>query len=183
VNWDSLDAQVRTVPSPVDRTRHYSEFNIIFANSLDFGVRDDNSSMIAMHTVATQAQVQLMLNLDRKELDIQFPLALDGKTRMFRFRLPFALLAHIYKSTNRPKNQTSLIIPFEAPPQFFIQMYEGEKLPGSQTHTSHSPKERNWISWNTWNRETDVVTARLKQSLRNTPLMNHKDKAMIDIGK
>jgi RNA-dependent RNA polymerase len=177
-----MNSQARTVPSPVNPSRHYSKLNIIYANSLDFGIKDEESSMITMHTVAAHGKVRLMLNLERKELDVQFPTRLDDRVRQFRFRLPFALLAQIYKSTAHPKGQTSLIIPFDSPPQFFIQKYEGEKLPSGQTHTSFSPKERSWIDWNTWFRETDVVADQLKQKLRGTPLMNHKDQATIDIG-
>lgn len=174
---------VRTVTSPVDRSKQYPEQNIIFANSLDFGVSDEKSSMITMRTVATQGKVQCMLNLDRKELDIQFPLQLDGQTRRFMFRLPFAPLTTICKSKDSSANQTSLIIPFDSPPQYFMQMREGEQLPSGKTHSSFSTREKTWNRWNTWFRETDVVNAQLKQSLRETPLMNHKDNVVVDIGE
>jgi RNA-dependent RNA polymerase len=181
--WESSRSLVRTVPSPVDPRKHYHEINILSANTVDFGIRDGPSSMIAMHTVAAHGNVQLMLNLERKELDVQFPLKVDGRTRNFRFRLPFALLARVYKSAEHTPGQTSLIIPFDSPPQFFIQKYDGEKATNGVTHTSFSRKEKFWSDWNTWFRETDVVDGRLKKSLQETPLMNHKDTAIIDIGK
>lgn len=138
--------------------------------------------MIAMHTAQGQGQVQITLNLDRKELDIQFPQKVGNEMRKFRFRLPIALLSHIYKDTKCAPRQTALVIPFESPPQFFIQRHEGERLTNGRTHTSFYTKDRRWTDWNTWFRETDVVDAGLKRSLQEMPLINHKDKAVIDIG-
>ena len=175
--------KVRTVPSPVNPSRHYHEYNILFANSVDFGTKDAEKSMIVMHSVGARSRVQLKLDLERKELDIQFPLEVDDNMRKFRFRLPIAQLSHVYRSVTSVEGQTSLIIPFDSPPQFFIQKLEGEKLTNGGTHTSFSPKEKLWQDWNTWFRETDVVGTTLKRSLQKTALMNHKDTAIIDIGK
>ena len=181
--WDTMDPFVRTVPSPVNPSKHYHEFNILFANSISFGTNDAELSMIAMHTVEADGRVRLMLNLDRKELDIQFPLEVGGKMRNLRFRLPIALLSHIYKDANQGPGQTALIIPFNSPPQFFIRKAEGEKLTNGELHTSFSSNERLWNEWNAWFRETDVVNGSFKQTLQHMPLMNHKDTAIIDIGK
>lgn len=139
--------------------------------------------MIAMHTARGRGQVQIMLNLDRKELDIQFPQKVGDEMRKFRFRLPIALLSHIYKDTKCAPSQTALIIPSESPPQFFIQRHEGEHLTDGRTHTSFSAKDKRWTDWNTWFRETDVVDSGRKKSLQEMPLMNHKDTAVIDIGE
>jgi RNA-dependent RNA polymerase len=104
--WELLRPLVRTVPSPINPTKHYHEFNVLFANSIDFGSKDAKTSVIAMHTVLALNKVQLKLDLGRKELDITFPLKLDDKMRKFRFRLPIALLSHIYKDTTRRHGQT-----------------------------------------------------------------------------
>jgi RNA-dependent RNA polymerase len=190
VRWNKIDANKhtvptheRTVPSPINPSKRYQERNILFANSVDFGTQDAEKSLIKMHSVHAPGRVQLMLNLDRKELDIQFPLQIGTETRKFRFRLPFALLSHVYKDAKHVRGQTALIIPFGSPPQFFKQKLEGERLIDGRTHTSFSTKNRFWNEWNTWFRETDIVDTSLKKSLQGMPLMTHKNNAIIDIGK
>jgi RNA-dependent RNA polymerase len=178
-----LNPLVRTVPSPVDPSKHYYEFNVLSANSVDFGTKDAATSMIAMYNVQARGEVRLTLDLDRKGLDIQFPLTMDGMIRNCRFRLPIALLSHIYKVAHHLSDQTALIIPFDSPPQFFIQRYEGEEMKNDRVHTSFSTKDKLWVDWNTWYRETDMIDTGLKRSLQEMPLMNHKGSAIIDIGK
>jgi RNA-dependent RNA polymerase len=173
---------MRTVSSPVNPSKLYQESNIIFANSIDIGTQDAEKSMISMQAVKAQGSVRVMLNLDRKELDIQFPLELGNRKRQLRFRLPIALLSHIYKVAGTCRGQTALVIPFNFPPQFFIQRYEGEALTNGNKHTSFS-REKTWIDWFTWCRETDVVSDDLRKSLQKLPVMNHKGGAVIDIGK
>ena len=172
---------MRTIPSPVDPSKLYQETNVIFADSIDIGTQDAEKSMISMQAVKAQGNVRVMLNLDRKELDVQFPLLLGNKERRLRFRLPIALLSHIYKVTDTVPGQTSLVIPFNYPPQFFIQRYEGEALANGNKHTSFS-REKTWIDWHTWCRETDIVSNDLRNSLQKLPVMNHKGGAAIDIG-
>jgi RNA-dependent RNA polymerase len=174
---------VRTIPSPVDPRKHYYEFNTLLANSVDFGTTDAEMSMITMHTVQARGQVRFMLNLDRKELDIQFPQEIGNEMRQYRFRLPIALLSHIYKDSHCAPGQTAMIIPFDFSPQFFVQKQEGEELMSGDEHTSFSVNEKIWLDWHTWFRETDVVDMGLKEALKEMPLMNHKGAATIDIGK
>jgi RNA-dependent RNA polymerase len=183
MRWDDCGAVSRTVPSPVTPSTRYQERNILFANSVDFGTQDAEMSLIKMRTVHAPGRVQLMLNLDRKELDIQFPLKIDNEIRKFRFRLPFTLLSRVYKDANHIRGQTALIIPFGTPPQFFIQKFEGECLIDGRMHTSFSSKDRIWNEWDTWFRETDVVDTSLKKSLQGMPLITHKNDPIIDIGK
>lgn len=183
VRSDSYKSRVRTVPSPVNPSKHYPEFNILFANSIDFGTRDADMSMIVMHTTQARGKVQLRLDLDRKELDIQFPMSLGKNMRKFRFRLPIARLLDIYKDAKQLSGEMALIIPFDSPPQFFFQKYEGEYLINGGQHTSFSSKETKWNDWNTWFRETDVVETATRARLRGLPLMDRKDTAIIDIGK
>jgi RNA-dependent RNA polymerase len=187
VRYDIPGPRAYTVPSPVNPLKQYPERNILYANSVDFGTQDADKSLIKMRTVYAPGQVQLMLNLDRKEIDVQFPLKVGNdstdKLRKFRFRLPIALLSHIYKDANCDHKQTALIIPFGSAPQFFTKKFEGERLIDGRTHTSFSAKETPWIDWYTWFRETDVVDPDLKKSQQATPIMAHKENAIIDIGK
>jgi RNA-dependent RNA polymerase len=183
LSWEEVSSGTRTVRSPVSPEKHYRERSTLLANSVDFGVTDADKSIIVMHTARAREKIQLMLNLDRKEIDIRFPQKVGDKIRNVRFRLPIALMSHIYKQAHGTSNQTALIIPFETPPQFFIQRYENECLMNGQIHTSFSTKVKLWTEWDTWFRETDVVDADAKKNLQGVPLMNSKDTTIIDLGK
>lgn len=183
MRWENVRPFVSTIPSPVSPAKQYFEFNTLLANSISFGVRVDEMSMIAMQTVESQGRIQITLNLKHKELNIQFPLNIGNRTRKFRFRLPISLLSQIYKISNDSNSHATLIIPFDHPPLFFRQKSEGEDLGNGRKHTSFSAKERRWNDWNTWFRETDIIDDVTRDNLKGTPLMNHKDTAVIDIGK
>lgn len=141
-----------------------------------------DKSMIAMRTLRSPNGVRMMLNLVRKELDIQFSINMDNEMRKFCFLLPIALLSRIYKVTDSATGQPTLIIPFGSPPQFYMQRKEDEYLEDGTQHTSFS-KERFWNDWNTWFRATDIINNTIKKKLQVSPLMNHKNTAVIDIGK
>ena len=91
--------------------------------------------MIAMRTLSSSDEAaaattnttedfkpSVMLNLTRKELDVQFPINIDDELRKFRFRLPIPLLSRIYQTTDEITGRPALIIPFDSPPQFYMQM-------------------------------------------------------------
>jgi RNA-dependent RNA polymerase len=183
LDWELTSSAARTVRSPVNPSKNYPEIVTLFANSVDFGVTDMDKSMIVMHKVPARGKIQVMLNLDRKELDMRFPQKVGDEIRNLRFRLPIALLSHIYKDAHEPSKQTALIIPFESPPQFFIQRYENERLANGRIHTSFATKDKLWNEWDTWFREIDVVDTNTKKILQEFPLMNHKDTTIIDIGR
>jgi RNA-dependent RNA polymerase len=167
----------------VNPSKEYPEINIISANSIGFGTKDADLSMLVMYKAESHGNIRVMLNLDRKEVDIQFPMALGVTIRKYRFRLPIALLPRIFRvDCNRP-GQINLIIPFESAPQFFVQRMDGDVLSDGRTHTGFSEEEKTWIDWHTWFRETDVTHDSTNYSLKKVPLMNSKDKAIIDIGK
>ncbi|KAH6233119.1 RNA-directed RNA polymerase [Parastagonospora nodorum] len=174
---------VRKVPSPIDPKKQYCEFNTLLANTIDFGATDAKKSMIKMHSVRARRNVRLTLNLDRKELDIQFPQDVNDELRNYRFRLPIALLSHIYKDAGSAPGQGALIIPFESAPQFFVQKQQVEILSNDNDHTSFSTREETWLDWYTWFRETDIVESGVRAAMQERPLMNHKDMAIIDIGR
>lgn len=182
VRYDNVGLDDRKIPSPVNPSKSYHENNTIRANSIDFGIKDADKSMIVMHTVRSGGNVKVTLNLGRKELDIQFPQPIGNDTRMFRFRLPFARLPNLYRDAKSDSDQTAIIIPFEAPPQFFVRGREGERLLNGHVHTSFSRREKLWIEWYAWLRETDVLEPLIKKNMREMPVMNHKDKTVIDIG-
>ncbi len=178
-----MSPYVNPVISPVNPAQSYPEFNIQTANSIDFGYEDALRSMIAMRTIMSPGKVQVTLNLKKKEIDIQFPLKTDQQERKYRLLLPISLLSHIYKIFDKKTGQVTLIIPFKSAPRFFIQKREGEKLANGQPYTSFSSNEKLWSDWDTWFRETDVIDDFSREQLKDKPVMNHKDTAIIDIGQ
>jgi RNA-dependent RNA polymerase len=165
------------VPSPVNPTKTYHELNIFYANSIDIGMTVDEHAMSVMQTVETRSQVRMALSLGhRKELDFQFPCRIDGKVRNFRFRLPLSLVGIIYKVHDSAKEHCALIIPYETPPQFFMQK-EAENI-----NETCNPNDRTWIDWYSWYRQTDVVDGATRDHIKTIPVMTRKDGAIIDIG-
>ena len=171
------------ISSPINPAKQYYEFNLLLANSIDFGIKDGDMSMISMRSVTSQARIQMTLNLKKRELDIQFPLCIGRQTSNFRFMLPISLLSHIYKVPGPKTGQMTLIIPYETSPRFFVQKGERQDLGHGRYHSSFSAKDKIWSDWDTWYRETDIIDSVARTRLTNLPLMNHKDAAIVDIGK
>lgn len=130
-----------------------------------------------MHQVHGVAKIQIKLNLRRKELEIQFPLAIDDQSQTFCFRLPISQLSQVYK-TEDGNISSSLIIPFDRPPQFFVH-----KKPTMNDDSSFPSKERIWSVWSTLHRETDVVDYRTRREMQMRPLVVRGNSAIIDIGR
>ncbi|KAJ4362196.1 hypothetical protein N0V95_001544 [Ascochyta clinopodiicola] len=171
----SRDNNAWVIFHPVNPARLYQDRNILFADSIDFGVQMAELELAKMHEVRTKGNVQVTLDLKRKELDIQFPMTIDLESHNFRFRLPIAQLSRIY-TIHDGKNSSSLIIPFKVPPQFFVQ----KKL-NTRDSDFFPMKERFWKVWSTWFRETDVVDSRTWRQMQTMPLIHHKGSATIDI--
>ncbi|KAI4936303.1 hypothetical protein J4E85_001632 [Alternaria conjuncta] len=178
-----LPSQVKTVPSPANPAKSYYEINVLPVHGLDFGVNVADKTMIAMHTLRSPGSIYMTLNLMRKELDVLFSVDVDSEMRKFRFALPIALLSRIYKTADTITGQPTLIIPFNSPPQFYMQRSEGEHLEDGRQCSTFSRKERSWNAWDTWFRATDIINNAVKSKSQGLPLMNHKDTAIIDIGR
>ncbi|KAH9868719.1 hypothetical protein J1614_007791 [Plenodomus biglobosus] len=179
--FEVLQPFVNRIPSPVNPLKQYYEINILPAKAIAFGPRIADTGMIAMQTTQSPEGIYMMLNLKRKELDLQFPLKVSGQKRRHRFRLPIALISQIFKVPGKLAGQTNLIIPFDSPPQFFIQRHEGERLKDGTVNSSFTTNEKIWNDWCTWFRETDIMESKISERLRTAPLMNHKDTAVIDL--
>lgn len=166
------------VDSPVDPARKYQQSNIFYGNSIDFGTTTDENTMSIMNTARGTQGVRMTLNVgDRKELDIQFPLVIDNEMRRLRFLLPLSLLGKIYRVHDMGTSQSTLIIPFDSPPKFYMQLKE------QFIHQSCSNYFKSWSEWFSWYRQTDVVDGATGNRLKMLPVMNHKHTALIDIGK
>lgn len=185
LNYIFCQPLVRSVTSPINPKKSYCEFNILPAQAMTFGVRVADTAMIAMQTVQPRVSnsIYMTLNLQRKELDFQFPLEVSGRMRQHRFNLPFALLSQIYMVPDKHKGRTNFIIPFDSPPRFLTQRHDGEELEDGSEVTTFTRKDKIWSSWDTWFRETDIVESEISEDLRDKPLINHKTTATIDLGE
>jgi RNA-dependent RNA polymerase len=163
------------VKSPVNPARLYQESNILLASAIDFGITLAEKSLHIMRSLRSP-RVQVALNLgDRKELDVQFPFQIDEAIRKLRFRLPLSLVGLVYKISNHSTGGCDLIIPFDSPPQFFMQ--------AKDISMTCDVKERKWIDWQSWYRQTDIIDNASWDRLQRIPVMNHKGVVIIDIGK
>ncbi|KAF3040260.1 hypothetical protein E8E12_003541 [Didymella heteroderae] len=176
-NYEVRQPTLFTVASPINQGIQYQENNIIHANSIGFGMQTSDRSLVDMHEVHTAGQVQTKLNLRRKEVEIQFPLMIDQQPHKFSFRLPVSQLSSIYKTKNED-NSSSMIIPFDRPPQFFVH-----KKPTMEDDSLFPKKERTWSAWSLMFRETDVADSRTRREMQALPLLDGRGSAMIDIGR
>ncbi|CAI6337736.1 unnamed protein product [Periconia digitata] len=166
------------VTSPVNPHRQYYDANILFSDSLDFGITLAERTLDVMRNIGTNKGIQVALNLgDRKELDFQFPSKIDGQDRKLRFRLPLSLIEHVFLVDDSAKGGSALIIPFHTAPQFFMQCKKTE-IPKTCYH-----KDNVWLDWHTWYRQTDIVDVKTHDLLKATPVMNHHGEVIVDIGR
>ncbi|OCK83137.1 RdRP-domain-containing protein [Lepidopterella palustris CBS 459.81] len=175
-----------THASPIHPDIQYPERTTLVADSLDFGFMYDDISMMRMKTVYPYQSkpVQFVLNLMRKEIDIQFPLSLklslerqaiegiQAELRNFRFRFPLSQLQQIYE-LHEGEEKRILIIPFDSPPPFFKQTADTDS-----THDTH----KYWSDWQTWFRQTYIVNGEDYNALDHKPVMLQNERAVIDIG-
>ncbi|KAF2271207.1 RdRP-domain-containing protein [Lojkania enalia] len=169
-----LPLRVYTMPSPVIPEKKYFQFNSLLANSIDFGMTVAEKTMMVMQTAEEHNGVEFKLNLKRKEIAITFPIRIDGKNRIYRFRLPISLLGNIYMILAENTNQCALIIPFNNPPQFFEKTDIKKAL---QT------PDRVWNEWSTFTRVTEIVDKATEARMASQPVMNRREIAIIDIGQ
>ena len=178
--------RVLTPPSPVDPQIRYPERTILYADSLDFGFMYDETSMMRMRTIypTRSRPVQFVLNLLRREIDIQLPLHLElsrearryqnrqTDVHNYRFRLPIAQLQRIYEIPDGKEKRT-LIIPFDLPPAFFRQVQDIESTHDTMLY---------WNDWQTWLRQTNVLNDEDRNPVAIEPVMLQNERAIIDIG-
>jgi RNA-dependent RNA polymerase len=179
VPFERMSSIPATVASPVNPRKRYFEVNTFFADTLGFGTRTAQDASINMYTVQTKSRIQMTLDLKRKEIDIRFPLLIENSKSNLRFRMPFSLLSNIYRVVEEDTDEIALIIPFDNSPQFFVQ-----KTPtDSDDESAFSSNDLRWVDWNTWFRETDIVSGPTRKQMALKPLSNYRESAIIDIGQ
>ena len=175
---ERADSTLFTVTSPIDPKKIYYGLNIFHADSIEFGVAIAEHTMNTMRTVEASQAIKMALSLsNHKELILEFPIKIDGKTRQLRFELPLSLLETIYRVDGYTTGKTVLVIPFKSAPKFYMQK-EAHLI--HETCTSH---RRFWLDWFSWYRQTDIVDEKTRKELRKLPGMTNHESPIIDIGR
>lgn len=200
-NWDRLPARVSfqletgqrklltvelsndqrrnfTVSSPVRKDVKYDEKITLTGCSLDFGVLQDQESMIIMGSRGTsELGVKLVLDLKRLEIEISFPSVLKSgdniATRTFRFLIALDddfMLWHVAAD-----NAYVLHVP--RPPWYSKQLREA-------IYGTHSDDAKYWSTEDTWARQTDIFRDKVDiHSMDKSPVSLQKNFNAINIAR
>lgn len=170
-----------STPTNTSQTMH--------AESVDFGVMFDQSTMMNMRTVLPTREKGIRLRMDmfHKELSVEFPMHIvdprttsnqsnmqRGKydrTELFQFRIPFTQLKLLHQLVGQGQKLT-LLISMETPPKFFKQLDPSK---------SHDDTAVTWGESDSWYRQTDLVY--VPNGLRKASLTWRKTSPIIDLGK
>ena len=169
-----------TIPSPVNPTVHYPRSMVLNAESLDFGIMYNLTTMLGLHHVAGRVnEQQLRLNLFRKEFCIEFRLQTNDdsgtkpvrRMETFRFSIPLSGLKSVYR-TDAGNSRAALVISLRLPPCYFRKIAESE---------SHEEGSRLWFEDDVWYRQTDILDSPAKLRHRSTSLRRFN--SIIDLGR
>lgn len=175
VQVERIPSRIMTLQSTVSKGKEYKQFNTLSANSIDFGVRVADSTMMVMQTSTKPNGIKVMLNMWKKELQVTFPLIIDHKEQHYRFKLRISLLGRIHETKGASASERVLVIPFGSPPEFLKKEDDFGK--------TCKPRDRMWHEWAAWFRETDIVDKSTRQLMKLHPVTSRKDSAIIDIGE
>jgi hypothetical protein len=137
--------------------------------------------MMVMRTVvaAPEAEIEILLNVVRREIEVKFPLPLPSnahqnafETRTLKFCIPLDQIKQVYSETLFSHTHRFLIIPLDAPPKFTLLT--------DNIKSTHHHAENIWNEWQAWSRQTDLVEDRAW--LETKPSRFRKEKSIIDIG-
>ena len=171
--------------SPVNPQRRYPERMELYAETLDFGIMLQPSTMMSKKSIQSthKTPVKLIQNMRFQELTVEFQLVkpngqstsdpdpmTTGRTDLFRFRVPFQQMQTIYLVPG-PQDQLVLLVPLDIPPKFF------RKLSGIHTD---DPTAKSWFESDTWYRQTDVAC--VPSILRSSAVALEKSKPVLDLG-
>ena len=163
-----------TVSSPVNSSIHYPQIMTLHADSVDFGVMYNATTMLGLYEVAGRSKDQMMrLNLHRKTISIEFRLEMaNGKyVETFRFNIPLSELKVIYQTTVSDA-KAALVISLDHPPCCYRKIGESE---------SHEEGSRLWYEDDAWFRQTDILED--PAAFRRVPTALRKSGSVIDLGR
>lgn len=195
-----------THPSPVDKNMRYPELmvcvnwrrhtltnvilQIMHAESLDFGVMHDPTTMMDMcHVLPTpKTSIQFRQDMLHREIKVEFQMQIKdprqaqrnavsnglgqyNRTENFQFRIPFPQL-EVIRQIESQDNKLILLISLETPPACFKQL---------DPLSSHDSQARSWGGNDAWYRQTDIAYD--PHYLKKSPLALKKLRPLIDIGR
>lgn len=137
--------------SPARKGVKYEDRTELYGKSLDFGVLTDPTKMMVMaRSGSMQQKPKLVLNLHRKEIEVQFPWqqisANRSAVRTFRFIIALDEEFKIWQLSDR-----SFVLHLTKPPWYSKQLAEA-------IANTHSPDAQMWNIEDTWARQTDLWT-------------------------
>lgn len=160
------------------------------AESLDFGIMLDETTMMRMCTALPNSETQITFRQDmfHREITVEFPFRIidprthkgnNGgpnvgrydRTDRFRFCIPFSqtkMIRHVGTEGER----MVLLITLPTPPKFFKLIDKAQ---------SHDEASKIWKDRDAWYRQTDVVYD--PKHLRKKGLTLQKTKPIIDLGR
>ncbi|QDS67978.1 hypothetical protein FKW77_009170 [Venturia effusa] len=177
----TLLGREKMVASPVKHNVNYPICMILPLKELQFGFMHSENAMMVMRSVTPppETRAELRLDLDRRELDIRFPLKVpsgpgleNAEIAMFRFQVPLPKLSVIHEEQT-DSGQKAMILPLDSPPEFYRQTKEIKE--------THNPKSSRWWERLSWYRQTDIVEDLVQ--LDTSPVTLHKKDAIVDIGR
>lgn len=161
----------------------------MFAESVDFGVMFDQTSMMNMRTAVPLGEtgIKFCTNTFHKEISVEFPMHIvdpratsndpnmqrgkHDRTELFKFRVPFTQLKVVHRIAEQ-EHKLILLISLEIPPKFFKQLDPSK---------SHDVEALTWADSDTWYRQTDLVY--VPNGLKKSSLTWRKPNPIIDLGK
>jgi RNA-dependent RNA polymerase len=125
-----------------------------------------------------RGQVKMVLNLDRREIDIRFPSVYSDKTREYKFIIPIDQVFDLSQFQAQNDTKTSFILSLRTPPHFY------KKLSGGITST-HDDAAFTWREQDAWLRQTNVLSNKHEVNqlkARPVTLKNHPE-GIVNIGR
>jgi RNA-dependent RNA polymerase len=164
--------------SPVRKGVRYPERTQLEAKTLDFGVMYSEFTMMPMKSLdASRGSITFMLNLFRRQIEIQFLLEVAERSSerrvavdQYSFQIPLVSVEKIFETVS--DEDRSFIIPLDAPPEFYKKSRNIE--------ATHEAKAHHWNQAKTWLRQTDITID--GSSLENAPISLRKENAAVNIG-
>ena len=164
-------------------------FQTMYAESVDFGIMLDQTTMMNMRTVLPmgETRIRFCISLFHKEISVEFPMHIvdpransdnpntqKGKydrTELFQFRIPFTRLKVIHQIAGQG-HKLILLISMETPPKFYKQL---------DPFKSHDDKAATWGDNDAWYRQTDLVY--MPNGLKKSSLTWKKANPIVDLGE
>ncbi|ETN46427.1 uncharacterized protein HMPREF1541_00611 [Cyphellophora europaea CBS 101466] len=178
-----------TVPSP-GRDVVYPEEIVLHGTTLGFGILGKDKEMTVMNTVSSHsealpnaeaANLSLLLNLRKREIEVHFPILLQSKngsrTRLYRFPVSLDDNFSIWRLAAGTYTRASYIVHVRNPPWYSRRLE-------TAMSASHVKDARIWREDDLWTRQTDIVTHKdTFTTINETPVALRKNLNRINLAR